>query len=63
MFGTDHAKGIPTATNVDQVGITVPDLQQAVTFFTDVLGRIIWPLAGLHHGPEDDGSDRRWQRH
>ena len=32
------AKGIPTSTNVDHLGVTVPDLQQAITFFTEVLG-------------------------
>ena len=29
---------IPTATNVDHVGLVVPDLAQATTFFVDVLG-------------------------
>ena len=38
MFGTNGAIGIPTATNVDHLGVTVPDLQQAIVFFTDVLG-------------------------
>jgi catechol 2,3-dioxygenase-like lactoylglutathione lyase family enzyme len=30
--------GIPGATNVDHIAYTVPDLEQAVAFFTDVLG-------------------------
>lgn len=30
--------GIPSATHVDHVGITVPNLEEAVTFFTEVLG-------------------------
>ena len=38
MFGTENARGIPSATNVDHLGITVPDLQQAISFFTGVLG-------------------------
>lgn len=38
MFGTATRKGIPTSTNVDHLGVTVPDLQQAVSFFTEVLG-------------------------
>jgi catechol 2,3-dioxygenase-like lactoylglutathione lyase family enzyme len=38
VFGTDKARGIPSATNVDHLGITVPDLQQAIGFFTEVLG-------------------------
>ena len=40
MFGIDHAKSIPIATNADHFGVPVPDLQQAVTFFTEVLGRV-----------------------
>jgi catechol 2,3-dioxygenase-like lactoylglutathione lyase family enzyme len=31
-------KGIPTAAGVDHVALTVPDLQQALPFFIDVLG-------------------------
>jgi catechol 2,3-dioxygenase-like lactoylglutathione lyase family enzyme len=31
-------KGIPTAAGVDHVALTVPDLQQAMAFFIDVLG-------------------------
>ncbi len=38
MFGTATTQGIPTSTNVDHLGVTVPDLQQAVMFFTEVLG-------------------------
>ena len=38
MFGTDDVRGIPSATNVDHFGVTVPDLQQAIEFFTEVLG-------------------------
>ncbi|WP_312910264.1 VOC family protein [Natronosalvus caseinilyticus] len=30
--------GIPTARNVDHVGITVPDLEEAIAFFEDALG-------------------------
>ena len=41
MFGIDHAKSIPTATNVDHFGVPVPDLQQAVTFFAEMLGRAL----------------------
>ncbi|WP_318199429.1 VOC family protein [Streptomyces sp. SCL15-4] len=32
------ARGIPTATNVDHIAYTVPDLDEAVRFFVDVLG-------------------------
>jgi catechol 2,3-dioxygenase-like lactoylglutathione lyase family enzyme len=38
MLGTNDGSGIPTATNVDHLGVTVPDLQQAIGFFTKVLG-------------------------
>ncbi len=38
MFSTNDESGIPTATNVDHLGVTVPDLQQAIGFFTKVLG-------------------------
>lgn len=31
-------RGIPTATNVDHIGWTVPDLEAGVTFLVDVLG-------------------------
>lgn len=35
--------GIPTARNVDHVGITVPNLKEALTFFVDVLGaEVLW---------------------
>ena len=50
MFGTDHFKGIPTATNVDHLGVTVPNLQQAVTFFTEVLGACF--LFSFEEGPD-----------
>ena len=32
------SKGIQTTTNVDHLGVTVPGLKQAATFFVDVLG-------------------------
>ena len=32
------ANGLPTARNVDHVGLSVPDLEQAKRFFVDVLG-------------------------
>ncbi len=35
--------GIPTARNVDHLGITVPDINQALRFFVDVLGAdVLW---------------------
>lgn len=42
--------GIPTARNVDHMAITVPDLDQAVQFFVEVLGcEIVYKL-----GPTED---------
>ena len=41
---------IPTAHGVDHFGVTVPDLEQAVTFFQEVLGaELLWklPASGL----------------
>lgn len=31
-------RGIPTARNVDHIGVTVPDLDEAIDFFVEVLG-------------------------
>lgn len=46
-------RGIPTSRNVDHLGISVPDLDQALAFFTDVLGcDLLW-----RGGPyQDDGK-------
>lgn len=35
---TTTARGIPTAINIDHYGYVVPDVEQAVDFFTRVLG-------------------------
>lgn len=50
-------KGIPTATNVDHVAYTVPDLNQAVEFFVDVLGADL--LYRLDSVKDDEGD---WMR-
>ncbi len=43
-------KGIVSALSVDHCGFTVPDLNQAVSFFTDVLGgEVLWT-----HGPSSE---------
>ena len=47
--------GIPTARGVDHVGYTVPDLAQAVDFFTQVLGGQIV----FYAGPFED-RDGNW---
>lgn len=50
-------RGIPTATNVDHVAYTVPDLDQAVDFFVNVLGAdLLYRLDSVR----DDESD--WMR-
>lgn len=46
-------RGIPTARNVDHVGYTVPDLDEAVFFFTEVLGA----REVLRLGPWELGQD------
>ena len=45
---------IPTATNVDHVAYTVPDLDQAVEFFVDVLGADL--LYRLESVKDDEGD-------
>ena len=47
---THFTSSIPTARDVDHFGVTVPDLEQAVAFFQDVLGaELLWklPASGL----------------
>src|SRR3712207_8328500 len=36
--GSSVVEPLPTASAVDHVGFNVPDLDQAIAFFTDVLG-------------------------
>jgi catechol 2,3-dioxygenase-like lactoylglutathione lyase family enzyme len=48
------SRGIPTATNVDHVAFTVPDLDDAVEFFIDVLGADL--LYRLDDVKDDDGD-------
>jgi catechol 2,3-dioxygenase-like lactoylglutathione lyase family enzyme len=49
-----HADGIPGLRGHDHTGLTVPDMDQAVTFFTDVLGC----KAAMSFGPiaDDKGT-------
>jgi glyoxylase I family protein len=46
--------GVPTATNVDHLGLTVPDLDAAVTFCVDVLGGEEIFRAGPFADPDGD---------
>ena len=53
MTNTATNSGIPTARSVDHLGLTVPDLEQAVEFFTTYLGcEVIW-----RYGPYGDDGD------
>ncbi|MCM2427192.1 VOC family protein [Streptomyces sp. RKAG337] len=51
---TTRPPGIPGATNVDHVAYTVPDLDQAVAFFTDVLGAELIYREGPVQDPDGD---------
>lgn len=46
--------GIPTATNLDHVCLTVPDLDEAVDFFVDVIGAELIFREGPFVDPETD---------
>lgn len=55
--GSAWAEGLPGMTGMDHIGFTVPDLAQAVSFFTDVLGcSAFYPL-----GPFS-GGDSTWMQ-
>lgn len=54
--------GIPTATAVDHVGYVVPDMEQAIGFFTEVLGFTLLTLDGPLTFP-DDRMTRWWGVH
>jgi len=50
--------GIPSATHVDHIGLTVPDLDEAVAFFVDVLGcELAYELGPIER--EDDFFERQ----
>ncbi|KAB1642318.1 VOC family protein [Gulosibacter chungangensis] len=51
---TSHAgTSIPTARSVDHIGLTVPDLEEAVAFFTNYLGcQVVWEF-----GPYGNDGD------
>ncbi len=49
---------IPTYDTIDHIGITVPDLDAAIAFFTGVLGAEVW----YHEGPDGDlDGDLMWR--
>lgn len=55
--------GIPTARYVDHAGYTVPDLDEAVSFFVDVLGCELVYEAGPYSDPRGDSLLRRLDIH
>lgn len=58
-----RAGGIPTVRNVDHVAFTVPDLNEAVAFFTGVLGCEYIYTVGPTEDPEGDWMQRRLDVH
>jgi catechol 2,3-dioxygenase-like lactoylglutathione lyase family enzyme len=54
-----RSRGIPTARNVDHVAFTVPDLQQAIDFFVDVLGAELAYRLGPVEDAEGDWMSRQ----
>lgn len=55
---TGFRGGIPTATHLDHVGLTVPDLDEALGFFVDVLGcEVVYELGPIERS--DDFFERQ----
>jgi catechol 2,3-dioxygenase-like lactoylglutathione lyase family enzyme len=52
MSNATQQRGIPTARNVDHTAFTVPDLDEAIDFFVEVLGAELL----YHFGPVGDPS-------
>jgi catechol 2,3-dioxygenase-like lactoylglutathione lyase family enzyme len=48
---------IPSFETIDHYGVTVPDLDEAISFFVDVLGAERW----YDEGPDDDDGDAMWR--
>jgi catechol 2,3-dioxygenase-like lactoylglutathione lyase family enzyme len=59
----DQSKGIPGARNVHHVAYTVPDLDQAVSFFVDVLGAELLYRIGPVEDREGDWMTRQLDVH
>ena len=57
------AEGIPSATHVDHVAITVPNLDQAVSFFMEVLGCELAYEEGPIERSEGDWMERQFNVH
>jgi catechol 2,3-dioxygenase-like lactoylglutathione lyase family enzyme len=55
---SDSRVAIPTYDTIDHIGITVPDLEAAVAFFTEVFGAELW----YEEGPsEDPQGEEMWR--
>jgi len=48
---------IPSFDTIDHLGVTVPDLEEAVAFFVDALGAEDW----YREGPSGDAGDAMWR--
>jgi catechol 2,3-dioxygenase-like lactoylglutathione lyase family enzyme len=48
---------IPSFDTIDHFGVTVPDLEEAVEFFTEVLGAEDW----YREGPSEEAGDTMWR--
>jgi len=57
--GIPGDSGIPGATNVDHIAYTVPDLDQAVAFFTEVVGAELIYREGPVQDPHGDMMSRQ----
>ncbi len=52
MLAQNHGQGIPTSRGVDHVGMTVPNLDEAIDFFTSALGCEHIYTAGPFNDPQ-----------
>lgn len=54
----EPSPGVPTARNVDHVGLSVPNIEQATEFFVDVLGAQVLMTGGPWSDPEGGSFSR-----
>lgn len=60
---TGVSRGIPTARNVDHIGYNVPNLDEAITFFVNVLGAELLYRAGPFGRPDSDFMASQYNVH